>query len=452
MFEFKGRFGKEEAGAGDAGMEDEEVRYGEAQEQSGEAVVQQGSEGGAQDEAGGAVPFYGFEASWDPAVSDGDAGGADAGNAADDAGIAGGWDTEDGANDAGDASGASDGAGDDDADDGDGDEPHLVNGYEIPDAIWHKRGHFAWAMTSNDPDAERRIYRAGSDGKISINALVDTTPEHTGPKQVKPKRNRRAVVYLVDAETGEVAATEEGAYKEKPVKATRKVKTAEVPESYNEDEEAIAITNVATTFDDPALADRSFYVVVDFKRTWGAILIPWILLALLALILALFLISWRDPNSRPGFFKGDPFPDNTQVDSNSMAISTAPDIFLKEGTTRAYVKLENYEFNHCDLQASIYLRKEDGSAGELLYKSGAIPTGSWIEYADFNRPLDPGHYELLVVFQGYNPNPSIISTEGEFLGHEKWGAAVNAVIDLWVYDANTGVVPGYGAVAVDLEK
>lgn len=159
-----------------------------------------------------------------------------------------------------------------------------------------------------------------------------------------------------------------------------------------------------------------------------------LIILIILLLLGLAFCSWRDPNAKRGHF-GDESPDQVQADldnmvaADSMAISVAPAFELKAGETTLEARIENEKANHCDQRVRIYPADD---ANDVLFESGAIAPGECIKEVELAHPFEPGSYELIVEFQGYERMPSLVSDEGRVLGHDRFGAACAAQVTLSV--------------------
>lgn len=70
------------------------------------------------------------------------------------------------------------------------------------------------------------------------------------------------------------------------------------------------------------------------------------------------------------------------------------------------VHIENVPANNYDMVVEVYLYPTHGSTenAELVYKSGVIKRGFYIEEGDASTTVEPGDYEGLVVFHAIMPD------------------------------------------------
>jgi hypothetical protein len=159
-----------------------------------------------------------------------------------------------------------------------------------------------------------------------------------------------------------------------------------------------------------------------------------ILLAILIIILLLCLAycSWRDPHARKGHYEGKT-PEqiqhdlDTEVGVDSMEISVASVFDMRAGETTVDARIENVEANHCDQRVKIY---PIDNPDDVLFTSGALAPGEYLQEIELAHTFDPGSYQLLVEFQGYESAPTIVSDEGRILGHDRFGASCAAQVTL----------------------
>ena len=160
-------------------------------------------------------------------------------------------------------------------------------------------------------------------------------------------------------------------------------------------------------------------------------------LVALALAAAWLLGAWSDPSARKGHYEGKT-PEEIQADLDedvawhSMEISVASRITVPEGQTRIEARIENVEANHCDQKVRIW---ESGHEDDVLFESGAIAPGEYLQYVDLAHELPAGEHVLTVQFQGYEQNPVLVSNEGVPLGHDTFGASCAAEVVLEVIPA-----------------
>ena len=132
--------------------------------------------------------------------------------------------------------------------------------------------------------------------------------------------------------------------------------------------------------------------------------------------------DWFDPNAEQGFYEGKTEEEiqedlNRVVGEGMMNISIAGTIRFEDGGRVGIARFENIQANHVDQKLTITL----ADTGEVIYESGAVAPGYYIEAIEINRDLEPGVYEAVATFQGYDPQT-----------HEPAGGALAATITLAV--------------------
>ena len=158
------------------------------------------------------------------------------------------------------------------------------------------------------------------------------------------------------------------------------------------------------------------------------------LVAAVALAVVALMNPWGDPRAKRGYYDGKTKEEiqddlNEQVAWYSMEISIASYMEVREGGREVEARIENVEANHCDQKVIIY---EVGHPDDVLYESGAIAPGEYIQDIELKHALEPGRHDLVAVFQGYEQNLSLISDEGQILGHDTFGASCSAEVVLYV--------------------
>ncbi|MEE0028180.1 MAG: hypothetical protein U0J70_11355 [Atopobiaceae bacterium] len=147
--------------------------------------------------------------------------------------------------------------------------------------------------------------------------------------------------------------------------------------------------------------------------------------------------AWGDPSARKGHYEGKTTEEiqadlDADVAWHSMEISVASRINVPEGQTRIEARIENVEANHCDQKVRIW---ETGHEDDVLFESGALAPGEYLQYVELAHPLDVGEHVLTVQFQGYEQQPALLSNEGVPLGHDTFGASCAAEVVLEVTPA-----------------
>jgi hypothetical protein len=141
---------------------------------------------------------------------------------------------------------------------------------------------------------------------------------------------------------------------------------------------------------------------------------------------------WKDPGVERGHIEGIGIGGEGtpgEVGADEMAISVAGVMEIAEGETRLEARVENAEANHCDQKVRMYLAD---SPDDVLFESGAIGPGEYLRYVDLAHPLEAGTHLMVVEFQGYESDVSVVSDEGVPLGHNKFGSSCAAEVEVRV--------------------
>lgn len=155
-------------------------------------------------------------------------------------------------------------------------------------------------------------------------------------------------------------------------------------------------------------------------------------LAIAVLAVACALLQWGDPRARKGYYEGKT-PEEIQEDLNeevawyAMEISVASTMQVGEGQTRVEARVENVENNHCDQKVRMY---PTGDPTDVLFESGALAPGEYLQFVDLAHPLPVGRNAVTVEFQGYERTPTLVSDEGQILGHDRFGASAAAEVTI----------------------
>ncbi len=86
-----------------------------------------------------------------------------------------------------------------------------------------------------------------------------------------------------------------------------------------------------------------------------------------------------------------------QLDEGMIAFSINTNPVFESGSSEGNLLLENPENNAKLIVVEIYV----DDTGELIYKSKAIPAGSYIEKARLDKVLEPGEYAATAYFNAY---------------------------------------------------
>lgn len=132
-------------------------------------------------------------------------------------------------------------------------------------------------------------------------------------------------------------------------------------------------------------------------------IILFILAALIAVSFFLMRDSWYDFGAQKGTYEGKSQEEiiadlNRQVQEGMMNISIAATITFTDGNAEGEARIENIEGNYRDQKVKITLNDTD----EVVYESGAIPPGSYIQRIKLSKDLDPGTYNATATFTGYD--------------------------------------------------
>lgn len=88
---------------------------------------------------------------------------------------------------------------------------------------------------------------------------------------------------------------------------------------------------------------------------------------------------------------------NRVVEEGMLNVSIAGRIIFDDGAGQGKANIVNSEANH-------YIQKvrlELVDTGEVLYESGGIKPGQYIQFITLDRDLDPGEYSAAAVFTAY---------------------------------------------------
>lgn len=143
-----------------------------------------------------------------------------------------------------------------------------------------------------------------------------------------------------------------------------------------------------------------------------------LLLCIIALIFVIFFVaqpqsSWYDNQAQAGSYAGKSEEEiqadlNRQVEEGMMNISIASVVTFENSSSEGDARIENIASNNRDQKIVITL----DDTQEIVYESGAIAPGSYIQTIHLNRDLDPGTYSATATFTGYDTKT-----------HEEKGAA-----------------------------
>lgn len=140
-----------------------------------------------------------------------------------------------------------------------------------------------------------------------------------------------------------------------------------------------------------------------------------VILLLLVLCLSaggyFFIHSWlsnnnklpREKDAQEGFLPGMSEEEiqkmmDEKVAEGSVQISINSELVFPTGSSKGYIRIENTRNNHY-LQVVEINRKDNG---ELIYKSGAMEPGNYLEQARLDVDLKKGEYPVVVHFKNYD--------------------------------------------------
>lgn len=202
-------------------------------------------------------------------------------------------------------------------------------------------------------------------------------------------------------------------------------------------DELVKTVKVSLTKVFPDLGGQSVRIAAIPYRSKKPILAVLAALAVLAVIVGIIISNWGDPRAKKGYYDGKSQEDiqadlDSKVDWYSMEISVANAMITTEGQTEVEARIENVVNNHCDQKVKMY---PDGHPEDVLFESGAIRPGEYIQTVNLSHPLPVGRHNITVEFQGYDQSPTLISNEGQFLGHDTFGASCAAQVTIEVRPA-----------------
>ena len=144
------------------------------------------------------------------------------------------------------------------------------------------------------------------------------------------------------------------------------------------------------------------------SRKWKYLLLLLILIA--AAAAGIFLWNYyqkekqavSDRDARMGIMPGMSEEDiqerlNQTVAEGMMNVSINPSPVFKDGKSKGNLRIENIKANHYSYIITIYL--EEGN--ELVYQSGLLAPGYYIENAKLKKNLKKGNYPATALFEAY---------------------------------------------------
>ena len=141
-----------------------------------------------------------------------------------------------------------------------------------------------------------------------------------------------------------------------------------------------------------------------------------LVLLLLALLTAAGILFWNyyqkkqqaisDRDARMGILPGMSEEDiqdrlNQTVAEGMMNVSINPSPMFKDGRSKGNLRIENIKANHYSYIITIYLEK----GNEMVYQSGLLAPGYYIEKAKLSKNLKKGNYPATALFEAYEKSP-----------------------------------------------
>ena len=154
--------------------------------------------------------------------------------------------------------------------------------------------------------------------------------------------------------------------------------------------------------------DTTKAVRTDPKKKRTALLILLFVLVAIAVALWLFL----RPKAETAFFDGTAIvgtlPSKTDaeiqaelnqiVEEGMFNISIAPVISFADGKSQGQARIENIQANHYHMKVTI--TRDD--TGDIIYESGGIKPGEYIESITLAETLPKGEYSATATFSAYD--------------------------------------------------
>ncbi len=101
---------------------------------------------------------------------------------------------------------------------------------------------------------------------------------------------------------------------------------------------------------------------------------------------------------------------NKKLEAGMMNITISSNPSYSEGVL--YLNMKNKEMNTSPQVLELMLVNEDGTNGEILFQSGAVPVGKYLNQVEtkLSKDLKPGEYKCTAMFRGIN------AETGELMG------------------------------------
>lgn len=275
--------------------------------------------------------------------------------------------------------------------------------------------------------ASKAGYGCSSEVSFDDRGIVDTVL-HVPAKSLRLRAGGKAKVCVTLFETEDFDSAP------KPLMADGSARTFEVQATCGERSDGSDdVLQVEIPFCEivPDLSGNRYVAVVWKPRPVWPFVVAGIVLVI-AVAVAVILSNWGDPRQRSGYYDGKTTDEiqsdlDTEMDYYSMEISIASVVNMRPGQTDCELRIENIAANHCDQKVKLYPASD---SSDVLFESGAIHPGGYIQRVELAHPLPIGSHEIIAEFQGYDRNPKLVSNEGEFLGHDKFGASCGARITI----------------------
>ena len=151
------------------------------------------------------------------------------------------------------------------------------------------------------------------------------------------------------------------------------------------------------------------------KRTRTVLFAGLCILALCALAVSAALCSmrtventdddtWKDPTAQVGYYAGKS-DEEIQADLNAKVAEGMFNISINslievDANAQANARIENIAANRFDMKVVI---APTDSPNDILYESGALSPGEYIQTIGLNRSLEPGHVPCTATFTALDP-------------------------------------------------
>jgi hypothetical protein len=128
--------------------------------------------------------------------------------------------------------------------------------------------------------------------------------------------------------------------------------------------------------------------------------------------------AWNDPSAQVGYYRGKSDEEiqtdlNAQVEKGMLNISINS-LISQQPDGSADARIENIAANPTDIKVTLYTTDDEN---DILYQSGAIAPGEYIQTISLDRVLAPGTHPCTALFCAYDRQT-----------HEKMGQAAAEVL------------------------